>query len=227
MTSRRVRTQPLAGGAGLVAIRGRRSDTRCHGCARCPAAVTGESTVVDIAGRVVAPAISIVPVDADFDAAAAADFTAIKRAHSDQWALYPFGRHAAGKLVCWTGRRQRIGRAVSAPGRRPSPPSTANRRQNADGHQRGALRRQDADRDQSCPDHEPFVSAARAPDRCGPAQAERPRDSPPAACGRTERKTAALGYERRFARMHSLRRLPSSLRDVQIRIRWRDSCRRR
>jgi len=57
------------------------------------------STVVDIAGRVVAPAISVVPVDADFDAVAAADFTAIKRAHSDQWASYPFGRHAAGKLV--------------------------------------------------------------------------------------------------------------------------------
>ena len=64
-----------------------------------PAAVVSTPTRLEPALRQAAPAVASVGIDAEHEAAVAADFTAIKRAQADQWAGYPFGAVAAGKLI--------------------------------------------------------------------------------------------------------------------------------
>jgi len=57
------------------------------------------SARIEPALRHAVPASLPAPVDADHDAAVAADVTAIKRAHADQWVSFQFGRQALGKLI--------------------------------------------------------------------------------------------------------------------------------
>jgi len=57
------------------------------------------SVAVGAGIRLSSPAIVAVSNDPDHEAVVSADVTALKQAQVDQWANYPFGRSAAGKLI--------------------------------------------------------------------------------------------------------------------------------
>ena len=61
--------------------------------------IAAASVAVGAGIRLASPAIVDVANDPEHEAVVSADVTALKQAQADQWANYPFGRGAAGKLI--------------------------------------------------------------------------------------------------------------------------------